>query len=35
MNEPYMKEVLQFLDKGKSQTYAENAALKEVCEELI
>ena len=26
IKEPYLKEVQQFLDKGKSQTYAENAA---------
>ena len=26
LKEPYLKEVQQFLDKGKSQEYAENAA---------
>ena len=26
IKEPYLKEVQQFLDRGKSQTYAENAA---------
>ena len=26
IKEPYLKEVQQFLDRGKAQTYAENAA---------